>query len=59
MLYEPPNATSRERMASSLRKVLAQQYDSVIGVHFHNMTREDFNKSVNLNWNWLDGKPLI
>merc|ERR1712141_873049 len=45
MMYEQPakDGSDRDKMAASIRNVLSQQYDTVIGVHkkFYKMTRED------------------
>ena len=60
MLYDPPekDGSSRDIMASSLRKVLGSQYNTAIGVHFDRMDREEFKGSIDSAWNWLDGKSL-
>lgn len=46
-------------MAASLREALQMDFTSAIGVHFDFMDREDFRKTIDANWNWLDGKSLI
>ena len=60
MMYQPPasDGSDRRKMAASIRKILGQQYEFAIGTHFHKMTREDFDSTVDACWNWLDGKPL-
>ena len=61
MMYDPPalDGSSCSTMATSLRAILEQEFDAVLGVHFDTMTREDFRKSVDANWKWLDGRSLI
>ena len=41
------------------RKALALPFSTAVGVHFDQMTREEFRESINLNWNWLDGTSLL
>ena len=57
----PPaqDGSSAATMAASLRHVLAQPFDSAVGVHFRYMTADQFRKAVDSNWNWLDGKSLL
>ena len=59
--YDPSalDGSSCATMADSLREILEKDFDAVLGVHFDTMTREDFRKSVDANWRWLDGRPLI
>jgi len=46
-------------MANSLRKVIEADFDQALGVHFKQMTGDEFRRSISLNWSWLDGKPLF
>ena len=61
MMYEIPasDGSTCRAMAASLRAALAMEFDSVLGVHVRRMSREEFRRSVDANWNWLDGKSLI
>ena len=61
MMYETPasDGSTCSAMAASLRAALAMQFDSVLGVHVKEMSRQEFRRSVDANWNWLDGKSLI
>lgn len=45
-------------MANSLRRVIEADFDQALGVHFTQMTGEEFRRSIDHNWGWLDGKPL-
>ena len=53
------DGSSCKDMATSLRTVLALDFDKAVGVHFRTMKAEDFKRAVDLNWNWLDGKSLL
>ena len=58
-----PNApledgSSSITMAQSLRKALSMDFDTATGVHFKKMDAEKFRRSIDANWNWLDGKSL-
>ena len=57
----PPkdDGSSCREMASSLRSVLALDFDLAVGVHFRTMEAEQFRRAVDLNWNWLDGESLL
>jgi len=46
-------------MANSLRTVIKQDFDHAVGVHFDYMTGDDFRKSIDMNWGWLDGNSLL
>ena len=61
MMYSIParDGSTCTAMAASLRAALAMQFDSVLGVHVRKMAREEFRRSVDANWNWLDGKSLM
>merc|ERR550519_2436901 len=54
LMYEPAamDGSSCAMMAQSLREVMAQQFHSAEGVHCGSMTREQFSKSIDANWNW-------
>ena len=47
------------RMANSLRYVLSVDFKRAVGVHINEMDRDDYCKSVDCNWNWLDGQSLL
>ena len=58
-----PNApladgSSSKIMAESLRKALEMDFDTATGVHFKKMDGAKFRRSIDANWNWLDGKSL-
>lgn len=57
----PPkdDGSSCKEMADSLRVALNQSFDKAVGVHFNVMDGNEFKKSIDANWNWLDGKPLL
>ena len=57
----PPNddGSSCDEMADSLRAALNQEFDQAVGVHFNVMDGNDFRKSIDADWNWLDGKTLL
>ena len=61
MGYEVPKAdgSSCKDMANSLRHVLSQPFEMVLGVHFKKMDRASYQKSVDCCWNWLDGRSLM
>ena len=61
MMYETPasDGSTCSAMAASLRAALAMQFESVLGVHVKEMAREEFRRSVDANWNWLDGESLL
>ena len=42
-----------------LRNALSLPFSTALGVHFDQMTRDEFRETVNLNWNWLDGTSLL
>ena len=41
------------------RKALALPFSTALGVHFDQLTREEFRATINCNWNWLDGTSLL
>ena len=53
------DGSSASSMASSLRSALSQEFDEAVGVHFRHMSAEQFRRSVDANWNWLDGESLL
>jgi len=53
-----PTEEDKKKMAESLRKVCALNFHTAIGVHLNPMKGDDFRKSIDKCWNWLDGKPL-
>jgi len=61
LMITPPkkDGSTCKELARSLRKILALNFDRVIGVHASIIETEDFKKSVNSSWNWLDGASLI
>lgn len=61
MAYTPPNPDGSDltKMATSLRNVLAKPFSTAVGVHINKMSGDDFRKSMDAAWNWLDGKPLL
>ena len=50
MMYETPasDGSTCSAMAASLRSALAMQFDSVLGVHVKEMSREVINKKNNV-----------
>ena len=46
-------------MAESLRTMLKADFKSAIGVHIGQTKPSDFRKTIDANWNWLDGKSLL
>lgn len=60
MISQPKkDGSSCKDMARSLRLMLSDDFDQAAGVHFCKMDRETFRKSIDLNWNWLDGSSLL
>ena len=61
MVPNPPleDGSSSITMANSLRKALSMDFDTATGVHLKVLDGDKFRRSVNANWNWLDGKPLL
>merc|ERR1711892_653279 len=61
MGYEQPapDGSTCQAMANSLRKLLMLEFESALGTHIIQQTREEFRKNVDAAWNWLDGNPLI
>ena len=46
-------------MAESLRKMLQLDFQLAYDVHSGKMKKEDFKKTINANWSWLDGEALF
>ena len=61
MAYDPPvkDGSSCKEMAMSFRKILKLPFKIAVGVHFDQMDRDNFSKSLDAAWNWLDGKSLL
>ena len=51
--------SDQAEMAESLRRVNRMEFKRGVGVHSSTMSADDFRKSVDACWNWLDGRPLI
>ena len=51
--------SDQAEMAESLRRVNKMEFKRAVGVHSSTMSAEDFRKSVDACWNWLDGSKLI
>ena len=54
-----PDGSTCCLMADSLRKLLRLDFHLAYDVHAGKSSREDFQKSIDVNWNWLDGKSLL
>ena len=62
LLHDQPrwDGTSCEIMADSLRRVIKAKFEFVHGVHFdQQLEREVYVSSLDVSWNWLDGKSLV
>ena len=59
--YPSPNrdGTSCIELARFLRKIIKVQFHQVASVHSHVQTSEDFKKSIDAAWNWLDDRSLL
>ena len=44
---------------SALREMLSLDFQVAYDVHGGRSEREDFRKTINANWSWLDGDSLI
>ena len=53
------NGSSCTTMAESLRTMLKADFKSATGVHIGQTKPSDFRKTIDANWNWLDGKSLL
>ena len=54
-----PDGSSCKLMAQSLRNILRLDFQLAYDVHSGRSEREDFRKTINANWSWLDGESLI
>ena len=54
-----PDGSTCNLMAESLRKLLRLDFHLTYCVHSGKSSRENFRKSIDANWNWLDGKSLL
>ena len=61
MMITPPanDGSTCGEMARSLRTILELKFDKVVSVHFSTMEADCFKKSIDANWNWLDGSSLL
>ena len=59
LAYNPTTEEDLNKMATSLRNVLGKPFDFAVGVHINKMDGNDFRKSMDEAWNWLDGKSLL
>ena len=61
MNYDQPAAdgSSCKLMAESLRRMLQLDFQLAYDVHSGRIEREDFRKTINANWCWLDGESLL
>jgi len=60
MLMKPKkDGSSCKDMANSLRTMLRDDFDQAYGVHCKLMDGDTFRKSIDFNWNWLDGESLL
>ena len=61
LIINPPaeDGSSCKIMANSLRTALSQDFEVATGVHFKKMSADKFRRSVDANWNWLDGESLL
>merc|ERR1712241_1220963 len=61
MSYDQParDGSTCGVMARSLRKMLQLEFDLAYDVHSGKSSRKDFQLSIDVNWNWLDGKSLL
>ena len=59
--YPSPAAdgSSCKKLAIFLREILKLEFKQVACVHSHLQSADDFRKSIDAAWNWLDNKSLI
>ena len=59
--YDQPasDGSSCHLMADSLRRLLRLDFHLAYDGHAGRSSREDFQKSIDVNWNWLDGNSLL
>ena len=60
MSYDQParDGSSCSVMARSLRKMLQLDFELAYDVHSGRSSRQDFQKTIDANWRWLDGNSL-
>ena len=54
-----PDGSSCKELAIFLRDILKLEFQQVACVHSHLQNAEDFRKSIDVAWNWLDNRSLI
>ena len=61
MSYDQPasDGSTSGVMARSLRKMLQLEFEHAYDVHSGRSSRQDFQKTIDANWRWLDGDSLI
>ena len=57
--YHLRDGSSCSTMAKSLRTMLKADFELAAGVHIEQTIPDDFRKTIDANWNWLDGKSLL
>ena len=59
LFYYLRDGSSCSTMAKSLRTMLKADFELAAGVHIEQTIPDDFRKTIDANWNWLDGKSLL
>jgi len=61
MSYDQParDGSTCRLMANSLRRLIQLDFHLAYDVHSGKSQREDFQRSIDANWNWLDGNSLL
>ena len=61
MSYDQParDGSTCGLMARSLRKMIQLDFQLAYDVHSGLSSRQDFQRSIDVNWNWLDGNSLL
>lgn len=61
LMMTPPAAdgSSCQEMATSLRKVLQEDFDTGVSVHFNPISGDVYRRSMDACWGWLDKKSLL
>ena len=54
-----PDGSSCIELATFLRQILKLDYKQVASVHSYLQTSDNFKKSIDVDWNWLDGRSLL
>lgn len=54
-----PDGSSCTELANSLRRIVKLDFKQVISGHSHLQTAENFKKSLDADWNWLDNNSLL